>query len=844
MLSIMTHERENRGVVEANLCARPARRLLGAAGLGAALAGLGWGSAAQAQVTRSFVATQSPSWNAAQNWSPSGIPTPFDRVRFGAGVGEGDRLVVLPDHADTSVKVILVEQITAIPARYRFDLAGGMLRATARNTPSTVVGTGGPARLGVLTLQNGTLSGGIVWVGVLGQGGLWVEGAHLLADEVIVGGGGGNAGLFSIDAGEVDVSAGSLSGDFMLANGTGAVNGGTLNVAGELLVGIDRTGRTRPSTFVVAPGAVATVGSMAVGAGSTAQTPVLVLDPALRGVAPALGVVDGLELAAGAAMNVGQRLIQRPGATLTLHAFAGVSPLGTIGGTAELAGTLVVTFAPGFDPPLDSVFPLIVTEHGVSGRWTVSYLPGLTGGRFLTIDYPPIGPAPGTVTLGVDDLDEILDFDDPEDGLSIPPGPTAAVIGDFNNDGKPDVAIAFADPDDPGAPGSVAILLNRGVSPQGWLGFESQITLTVIADPRSLAVADFDGDGNLDVVVAGYSSHAAQVIHNLGTSYDVGAPVHLVSGPVDVCTGDFNGDGRPDAVVALPDMESTLELRNQTRTFGLVPQDPHHVGLAVEAVNPFDPDSDKDSDVGGAGGSSSRGVSGRAFVTLNDGSGGFGEASVTSVGSDPVDVATGDFDGDGAPELVTVDKGSNTVSVLVNDGHGGFSQAFELPVGGEPRSITVADLDGDGDLDIAIVAQTAGGRAVQVIRNDTQSVGDLVFAPVSDRTAGPEPTIVLSADLNNDGRVDLLTINPSGPRSLDDGQVTVLLSKSRPRCKADFTRDGVVNHTDLDAFLAAWFQDLRLGTYLTDFNRDNVVNSTDVSDFISAYLETPASCRG
>jgi len=837
MLSPMTHERETRRVVRLDLCARRVRRLIAGAGLAVVIGGST--APAGAQVVRSFIGSAGPAWAEPSNWSPVGVPTPTNSVLFGQS-GQEERLVLFPFASTIEVRSIQVAPGRGLTTRYRLDLEFGTLTATALNSGGIVVGAGGADTFASLVVENGELAGPFVNVAPFGPASLTArEFSRLTADELRIGG--VHAGLVRIEGGsEVFSVLGRLSGDVVLAHGRIEVAGGFLDVAGGLLVGVERTGPARASVLDVQGQSFVWARDLLVGPGSLVTTPLLELSPEFRGLAPGVRVSGPCDLRGGSAVAT-DYFAQRTQATLRLSQFAGESPLMPLG-AADIAGTLIMTFAPTFDPPLGSEFALLSADENVFGRWSVAYLPGLGDARFLTIDYPEKG-GPAVVVLQVDNLDRILEFDEPKKGFSIPSGPTAAVMGDFNNDDKPDVAIAFADPDEPlTAPGSVVILLNRGVDETGWLGFESQITLTVLADPRAIDAADFDLDGNLDVIVAGYTPQAAQVIQNLGTSYDVLAPIALTSGPVDIKTADFSGDGRPDAVCAMPDIESTVLLINELRAFGLVPQLPELVGLVVDAVDPFDPDADKDSDIGGGGSVGGRGVSGAVFVLPNEGKGGFGEPATTDVGDGPVDIASGDFDGDGFPELVTVDFGSDTVSVLVNDGQGGFAQAFGLPVGGLPRSITVNDFDGDEDLDIAIVADASFGRAIQLIRNDTQSVGDLVFAPVSDVGAGPDPSIVLSADLNADGRVDLLAINPLGPRGIEGGQVTAVLSKSGPRCPADFTGDGVVNQTDVDAFISAWFRDLEIGSFIADFNRDSVVNSTDVSDFINAYLNTSGDC--
>src|SRR5262249_45692908 len=95
-----------------------------------------------------------------------------------------------------------------------------------------------------------------------------------------------------------------------------------------------------------------------------------------------------------------------------------------------------------------------------------------------------------------------------------------------------------------------------------------------------------------------------------------------------------------------------------------------------------------------------------ASLTVLFGSGG-GHLTVVAtcaVGDRPADVVSGDFNGDGHPDLAVVNSGASSfdVSVLLNDGHGNLAEALKAgapvryPVGGEPLGITVGDFNGDG----------------------------------------------------------------------------------------------------------------------------------------------------
>ena len=135
----MTHKRENHRVVVAHARFRSARSLWLCTGLGVALTA--FASPADAQVTRSFIAVKNPLWSFDGNWSPFGVPTAIDLVRFSQGGDE--RLVQLTGDGEfppfASVKMITVAPASAQTAQYRFDLGEGRCsarRRTARRSSS------------------------------------------------------------------------------------------------------------------------------------------------------------------------------------------------------------------------------------------------------------------------------------------------------------------------------------------------------------------------------------------------------------------------------------------------------------------------------------------------------------------------------------------------------------------------------------------------------------------------------------------------------------------------------------------------------------------------------------
>jgi hypothetical protein len=127
------------------------------------------------------------------------------------------------------------------------------------------------------------------------------------------------------------------------------------------------------------------------------------------------------------------------------------------------------------------------------------------------------------------------------------------------------------------------------------------------------------------------------------------------------------------------------------------------------------------------------------------------------VGALPLDVATGDLDGDLAPDVVTANAASGDVSILFNDGAANLAPQTRIPVGGDPRSVAVGDLDGDGDNDIAVGRHQAT-PTLSILFNE----GDGTFAapsPAGAATLFPDAVRIL--DLDGDDDNDVVLASPA-----------------------------------------------------------------------------------
>jgi len=287
-------------------------------------------------------------------------------------------------------------------------------------------------------------------------------------------------------------------------------------------------------------------------------------------------------------------------------------------------------------------------------------------------------------------------------------------------------------------------------SPQG-LSFANPVTYGSGGDQAaSVAVADVNGDGKPDLLVANLcGGNVCPAEGSVGVLLGNGdgtfkTAVTYDSGGFDaisIAVADVNGDGKPDVVVV-----------NECNSTPFCSGD----GLVA--------------------------------VLLGNGDGTFKTAVTYDSGANgALSVAVADMNGDGKPDLVVTNcstttncnnYGPGSVAVLLGNGDGTFQTAVVYPTGGDPGSVAVGDLKGDGKLDV-VVAQCAGplsgcepGEVSVLLGN-----GDGTLQPPVNYSSGADaPGSTTLADLNGDGKLDVVVSNSFSPPNLHgNGAVGVLL---------------------------------------------------------------------
>ena len=265
----------------------------------------------------------------------------------------------------------------------------------------------------------------------------------------------------------------------------------------------------------------------------------------------------------------------------------------------------------------------------------------------------------------------------------------------------------------PAAATSVNVLLGNGNGT-----FQPALNFSTGFDPYSVAAADVSGDGRLDLIVAGTGSSDVNVL--LGFSSFVGS-VYTIDQIVPFVVS-INRTTPSAATTNATSVVYTVTFSESVT--GVDPTDFHlaetgTVGATLTQVTPVNASVYK-LIVSGITGSGSLGLNLVDNSSIRDLAGNpllqpnavalFASAVNFTTGTNPKSVAVADVSGDGLPDLVVANYGSNSVSVLLGNGNGTFQTAHNFTTGTQPIAVAVTDVNNDGHPDLLVA--NSGGNTV------------------------------------------------------------------------------------------------------------------------------------
>jgi hypothetical protein len=390
--------------------------------------------------------------------------------------------------------------------------------------------------------------------------------------------------------------------------------------------------------------------------------------------------------------------------------------------TANTASVTVVNPSPGGGESNAVFFPITSPTSSVSFK-TSEYATGTTpvfvaigdfnGDSKLDAAVANFGSNTVSVFLGNGDGTFQMHVDYATGGT-----PSSVAVGDFNRDDKLDLALTngtFS------VGNSVSVLLGNGDGT-----FQAHMEYTTGLGPTDAAVGDFNLDGKLDLAVANYgpafTTGSVSILLGSGDGTFQSA-VNYPAGvnPISVLVGDFDKDGAMDLAVGdnnYPQGVSVL-LGNGDGTFQSATHNQTAGGPRAGIVADMNLDGNLDLAFAPYDGTGAVGV----YIFIGNGDGTFQPEISYMAGAGANSLQGEDFNGDGLLDLAVANVESNNVSVLLGQGDGTFQAHVDYGTGSTPVQVAIGDFNGDGRLDLAVANGTSNTISI-LLQGTTVALSD------------------------------------------------------------------------------------------------------------------------
>jgi VCBS repeat protein/FG-GAP repeat protein len=346
--------------------------------------------------------------------------------------------------------------------------------------------------------------------------------------------------------------------------------------------------------------------------------------------------------------------------------------------------------------------------------------------------------------------------------------PSAVALWDLNGDGKNDLLFLNEES---------ATLEIFMASPSGELLATPSGTLSTGLQPKSLVVADLNGDSLVDLAVACAGSDIVQVFFHRPAGQllqDCAAipfpclPDRTLStdgGPRSLAAGDLDGDGTTDLAVVCerigkPSGSLAIYFQDRdSRELGL-PGDELTIKANHILATGARPHSVALGDLDGKGRNVvavGNWLSNTVSIFLQDPSGDLGPIQSLPSGVNPAAVAIGDLNGDGKADIAVANQASDTIGIYLQQPTGSFLPVASqtLQSDGGPSALAIADVNRDSQNDLVVANETSGTVVIYLQRPS----GSLPSTPSQLLQNGKSPIAISIGDLNGDGRNDAIAVN-------------------------------------------------------------------------------------